>query len=55
MYIERLKLTNYRNYDTEELTFSKEINVFIGQNAQGKTNVMEAIYVLAMATQTMVK
>lgn len=49
MYIERLKLTNYRNYDTTELTFSKEINVFIGENAQGKTNVMEAIYVLAMA------
>lgn len=49
MYIERLKLTNYRNYDTEEFTFSPEINVFIGQNAQGKTNVMEAIYVLAMA------
>ncbi len=31
------------------LEFSPKINVFIGENAQGKTNVMESIYVLAMA------
>lgn len=49
MYIERLKLNGYRNYEEVELEFSPNINVFIGENAQGKTNVMEAIYVLAMA------
>ena len=49
MYIERLKLTNYRNYESLDLSFSPKINVFIGENAQGKTNVMESIYVLAMA------
>ncbi len=49
MHIEQLVLTNYRNYETLDLTFSPEINVFIGENAQGKTNVMEAIYVLSMA------
>ena len=49
MYIERLELTNYRNYDSFRLDFSPKINVFIGENAQGKTNVMESIYVLAMA------
>lgn len=49
MYIERLKLNGYRNYEQVDLQFSKNINVFIGENAQGKTNVMEAIYVLAMA------
>lgn len=49
MYIERLKLHDYRNYNSFELNFSKTINIFIGENAQGKTNVMEAIYVLAMA------
>lgn len=49
MNIERLQLTNYRNYESLTLDFSPNINVFIGENAQGKTNVMESIYVLAMA------
>lgn len=49
MNIERLQLTDYRNYKSLTLDFSNKINVFIGENAQGKTNVMESIYVLAMA------
>ncbi|HET7657780.1 MAG TPA: DNA replication/repair protein RecF [Bacillales bacterium] len=49
MKLELLKLTNYRNYKQAELRFDDEINVFIGENAQGKTNLLEAIYVLAMA------
>ena len=49
MYIDRLSLTDYRNYTSLDLSFSPHINVFIGENAQGKTNIMEAIYVLAMA------
>lgn len=49
MNIERLQLTDYRNYKSLTLDFSDKINVFIGENAQGKTNVMESIYVLAMA------
>jgi len=49
MYIDHLALKNYRNYETLDLSFSPEINVFIGENAQGKTNVMESIYVLSMA------
>jgi len=49
MHIERLEITNYRNYESLELTFSPTINVLIGENAQGKTNIMESIYVLSMA------
>lgn len=49
MFIERLGLTNYRNYEKLDLSFSSKINVLIGENAQGKTNIMEAIYVLSMA------
>lgn len=49
MKLESLKLTNYRNYKEADLRFDKEINVLIGENAQGKTNLLEAIYVLAMA------
>lgn len=36
MYIDRLKLTNYRNYESLDLSFSPKINVFLGENAQGK-------------------
>src|SRR5690625_4253856 len=48
MYIEQLQLANYRNYSEIDLTFTKQVNLIIGENAQGKTNLMEAIYVLAL-------
>ena len=48
MKIEHLKLTNFRNYDQLELDFNKNINLFIGNNGQGKTNILESIYVLAL-------
>src|SRR5699024_2157987 len=43
-----IKLTNYRNYEEIALDFHEGIHLFIGDNAQGKTNILEAIYVLAM-------
>ncbi|TFE01430.1 DNA replication/repair protein RecF [Jeotgalibacillus salarius] len=49
MHIEQLKLTHYRNYEGLTLSFDNNVNVILGENAQGKTNVMESIYVLAMA------
>lgn len=49
MYIEHLQLKNYRNYKELEIPFDNKVNVILGENAQGKTNVMESIYVLAMA------
>ncbi|MEN2766779.1 DNA replication/repair protein RecF [Ornithinibacillus xuwenensis] len=47
MHIEELKLKNYRNYQNLEIRFDDKVNVIIGENAQGKTNLMEAIYLLA--------
>src|SRR5690625_1639990 len=47
MHITHLKLKNYRNYEQLDLSFADKVNVIIGENAQGKTNLMEAIYVLA--------
>ncbi len=44
MYISDLKLTNYRNYEKEKIEFINGINIFIGGNAQGKTNLLEAVY-----------
>ncbi|WP_347861804.1 DNA replication/repair protein RecF [Salimicrobium sp. PL1-032A] len=47
MHIKNITLTTYRNYDKLSLDFDDTINVIIGENAQGKTNLMEAIYLLA--------
>jgi len=47
MIINSLELENYRNYDTLTLSFDKGTNIFYGDNAQGKTNILEAIYMLA--------
>ncbi len=47
MFIKSLSLNNYRNYDNADIHFSEGINILYGDNAQGKTNVLEAIYMLA--------
>ncbi|MDU2065474.1 MAG: DNA replication/repair protein RecF [Sporomusaceae bacterium] len=44
MRIERLILTAYRNYSHVELIFPENINLLIGKNAQGKTNLLESLY-----------
>ncbi|USS88142.1 DNA replication/repair protein RecF [Fructilactobacillus hinvesii] len=49
MRIDELKLRNFRNYDQLDVHFAPGVNVLIGENAQGKTNLLEAIYVLALA------
>lgn len=48
MKIINLKLYNFRNYETLSLDFSKKQNIIIGENGSGKTNIVEAIYVLAI-------
>ncbi|MCK8824524.1 DNA replication/repair protein RecF [Fuchsiella alkaliacetigena] len=47
MYLTGLFLNNFRNYNTLELNLNKNLNLFIGNNAQGKTNILEAIYLLS--------
>ncbi len=49
MFIKELELKDYRNYEQLHVSFENKVNVFLGENAHGKTNVMESIYVLAMA------
>lgn len=46
MKIKSLKLKNFRNYDLLSLDFDSETNIFYGDNAQGKTNILEAVYLL---------
>ncbi len=47
MIIKSLELQDYRNYDTLNLAFDRGTNILYGDNAQGKTNILEAIYVSA--------
>ena len=44
MYIKKLSLTNFRNYDFSEIEFSPKMNIIYGANGQGKTNIAEAVY-----------
>ncbi|OCL28434.1 DNA replication/repair protein RecF [Orenia metallireducens] len=46
MYLSQLYLKNFRNYTEQYLKFNKNINLLIGSNAQGKTNILESIYLI---------
>ncbi|WP_407888344.1 DNA replication/repair protein RecF [Levilactobacillus sp. N40-8-2] len=48
MYLQELQLRHFRNYPSANLELGPGINVLLGENAQGKTNLLEAIYVLAL-------
>ena len=48
MKVNKITLINYRNYVNLTLTFTHNINIFIGENGQGKTNILESIYYAAM-------
>lgn len=47
MHISNLKLTNFRNIQNMKIEFDKKINIIYGNNAQGKTNILEAIYMFS--------
>ncbi len=47
MNIETIRLINFRNYESLNVDLNKNMNIFIGKNAQGKTNLLESIYMCA--------
>jgi len=47
MFLQKLSLTNFKNYNSAELEFSDKINCFVGNNGTGKTNILDAIYYLS--------
>lgn len=49
MIIKSLTLRNFRNYDYAKVEFDPKLNVIVGDNAAGKTNLVEAIYFLSLA------
>lgn len=47
MHIKHISLKDFRNYEHEEIELNQGVNIFYGQNAQGKTNIIESIYLLS--------
>lgn len=47
MKLKKVELTNFRNYINQEIDFIDGINLFVGNNAHGKTNIIESIYIAA--------
>lgn len=48
MWISKIKLNNFRNYQSQEINLNDGINIFYGENAQGKTNIIESIYLCSV-------
>ena len=48
MYINKIKLENFRNYENQEIEFDKNVNIIYGDNAQGKTNILESIFICSL-------
>lgn len=48
MYFKSLQLKNFRNYNEEEVFFHPKVNILIGNNAQGKTNILEALFIMSL-------
>ena len=47
MRLNSLQLVNFRNYNNLYLEFNKKVNLLLGKNGQGKTNIVESIYMLS--------
>lgn len=48
MYLSKIEVNYFRNYKKEKVKLCETVNIFIGDNAQGKTNILESIYILAL-------
>ncbi len=48
MWIKKIKLYNFRNYKEQDIKLKEDINIFYGENAQGKTNIIESIFLGSM-------
>ena len=48
MYFKEISLTNFRNYENQKVDFHDRVNIILGENAQGKTNLLEALYIMSL-------
>jgi DNA replication and repair protein RecF len=49
MFLEKIYLSNFKNYEEANFTFSKQVNCIVGENGSGKTNLLDAVYFLALS------
>lgn len=49
MHLEKLSLTNFKNYEDGSFTFGRQVNVIVGRNGSGKTNLLDAVYFLSLS------
>ncbi|MEL7654356.1 MAG: DNA replication/repair protein RecF [Bacillota bacterium] len=48
MYLKKIELKNFRNYEEEVVEFHSKVNIITGKNAQGKTNLLESLYIMSL-------
>ncbi|MCI8284551.1 MAG: DNA replication/repair protein RecF [Firmicutes bacterium] len=48
MYFKEIELNNFRNYNDQKIQFHNKVNIIIGENAQGKTNLIEGLYIMSL-------
>lgn len=48
MNVKKIELNNFRNYENQKILLDKNINIIYGNNGEGKTNILEAIFVSAL-------
>lgn len=48
MYLKKIELKNFRNYEEEAVEFHNKVNIITGKNAQGKTNLLESLYIMSL-------
>lgn len=48
MNVKKIKLNNFRNYEEQEILLDKNINIIYGNNGEGKTNILESIFVSSL-------
>ncbi|HYE69685.1 MAG TPA: DNA replication/repair protein RecF [Anaerovoracaceae bacterium] len=48
MYLKKIELKNFRNYEEQTVEFHNKVNIITGKNAQGKTNLLESLYIMSL-------
>ena len=48
MFINKIELENFRNYSKQEILLDKNVNIIYGNNGEGKTNILESIFICGL-------
>lgn len=48
MHIKKIELNNFRNYKSQEIELNNNINIIHGNNGEGKTNILESIFICGL-------